>query len=1400
MTQNRMTQNSNEQQRLIRLYEELDPTIKEIVQVAAVSEPLARTNLFDLAVNAGVRHEDGRLPKYQNDRDAINAAIDSGVLEYVATSNTGPIQPAVLIDDYVFREGFASGLAGRVLKVIESDPRRRFRFRYDINEHEIVREMRFAFYGGDWNKWEELVRCYSFRPYLLDPFCRKTFESLPHQFRVDFFTHVARQLVNFGDSRRSDLAACATDVVDGMQKLSDDVIVAATDLLTAQGNINELEKLAARVETRPEIEACAAFLRGDFEIALQQFEAADRQQRKRTKKRSPNLPHFPMVLYGILLLRENSAQSQQHAKRIIKAIEKWNSVWHLTCIPLETALAHQSNPLQQTSLTFFDPERMSPLGCLIAGWIWSWYFTDQTPPFRLETVEHFSEQYRDCNVDWIAAEFGAIATRMSSGKARQKELAAQAEKAHSRLGTTSILDLIQPAPLWEAGLNALENLCRPAKTAAADAQAAPTADERLIWEAEFGREWVTVTPYIQKSSAKGWTKGRKVALGRLYDQWQTSQFDFLTDQDQRICKALREYSNRNYYGYRETFHEWDQKKLASALVGHPHLYLRGTRDEPVQVSEGRPHLTIKRVGNNIRLVVEPKPGESNDAVNVTKEGSHRYCIVRFSRQQQEVADLVDNLPAVPADRQDRVFSVAQSLASVIDVQSAIEGAPSTGEAVDASSQIVVQLTPYHDGLRAEMFVQPLGEKGPFCRPGAGAQAMLANVDGKSFTTTRDLKTEQKNLQQLLSECHPLESQTVSDDQTEWLFAESDDALELVVELQTLADQDKLTVLWPRGKTHDVAGSPSASSFQVSVRRDRDWFAATGKLKVDGDLTVDLMELLDLASASPSRFVRMNDGRFLALTRELRQRIADIAGFGTPMKNKLRFAPVRALVVDELFDGAGFKTDKHWKSHLSRIKEAGAISVDVPSTLQADLRDYQSEGYAWLKRLAHWNTGACLADDMGLGKTIQALALLIDRAFDGPQLVVAPASVGFNWENETHRFAPTLTPKLLRDYDRDQLFEDLQPGDLVITSYGLLQSEIERFEAVQWRTVVLDEAQAIKNMATKRSQAVMQLEADFRIILTGTPMENHLGELWNLFRFIVPGLLGAREDFRKRFAVPIERDNCRATRNRLKRLIQPFLLRRTKSEVLAELPARSESVLEVELSPAEAALYEALRLKALKRIAEAAADSESQGEQHLQVLAELTRLRLACCHPALVGGDSIDSTKLDLFRQKIGEIIEGKHKVLVFSQFVKHLDILRRELDEMCVSYQYLDGSTPVRKRKQAVEAFQAGQGDVFLISLKAGGTGLNLTAADYVIHMDPWWNPAVEDQATDRAHRIGQQRPVNVYRLITKGTIEEKIVDLHNTKRDLADSLLDGSDSSGKLTTEELIGLLKDNQLAGSVG
>jgi SNF2 family DNA or RNA helicase len=355
---------------------------------------------------------------------------------------------------------------------------------------------------------------------------------------------------------------------------------------------------------------------------------------------------------------------------------------------------------------------------------------------------------------------------------------------------------------------------------------------------------------------------------------------------------------------------------------------------------------------------------------------------------------------------------------------------------------------------------------------------------------------------------------------------------------------------------------------------------------------------------------------------------------------------------------------------------------------------------------------------------------------------------------------------------------------------LLQSEQRLLCGIQWRTIILDEAQAIKNMDTKRSAAAMKLGGDFRVVTTGTPIENNLGELWNLFRFINPHYLGSLESFNSKFAVPIERDGDKRARKRLKRIISPFVLRRTKGQVLTELPPKTEITLRVDMKEEERAVYEAIRRNAIDELS----SSDAQELQRIIIFAQLVKMRRACCNSSLVlpdGQAPRPSAKLEAFSDVMEELRAGGHKALVFSQFVDYLSILRARLDEMGVVYQYLDGSTPYSDRTRRVKAFQSGEGDCFLISLKAGGTGLNLTAADYVVHMDPWWNPAVEEQATDRTHRIGQSRPVTVYRIVAKDTIEEKIVDLHSWKRNLAESLLDDSETPSRLSAEEMLDLIR---------
>jgi SNF2 family DNA or RNA helicase len=661
---------------------------------------------------------------------------------------------------------------------------------------------------------------------------------------------------------------------------------------------------------------------------------------------------------------------------------------------------------------------------------------------------------------------------------------------------------------------------------------------------------------------------------------------------------------------------------------------------------------------------------------------------------------------------------------------------------------------------------------------------------------RDLEAEKDALVTAVRACPALLDAEQSANERWRLPTEA--ALEFLLQAQALVEGGAVVAEWPKGQTMRVRSQVSMNSMNVAVRNAQDWFAVSGDIKVDEDLVLTMKDLLDLLKVGHGRFLPLGNGQFLALTKEFRRRLETISALSDARSGELRVPSLSAALLAPLADEAGsFEGDAEWGKLMKRVNEAVEMVPALPSTFKGELRNYQIEGYQWLCRLAHWGAGACLADDMGLGKTIQALALLVVRGTGkkgGPALVVAPTSVCANWLSEANRFAPTLNLRELRWGDREKTLTGLGPLDVVVTTYGLLQNEIERLSAVHWHTIVLDEAQAIKNMGTKRSAAAMKLDGSFRVVTTGTPLENRLGELWNLFRFLNPHYLGSLESFNRRFAVPIERDGDQEAKRRLRRVIQPFILRRSKEQVLEELPPKTEVTLRVELGKEERAFYETLRRNAV----EALNDPSVQTDRRFRIFAELMRLRRACCSAVLAMPEeqreekSFPSAKLEAFGEILAELRDNGHKALVFSQFVDHLTLIRKYLSGEKVPYQYLDGSTPPQERARRVAAFQSGEGDCFLISLKAGGTGLNLTAADYVIHMDPWWNPAVEEQASDRAHRIGQNRPVTVYRIVAKDTIEEKIFDLHTWKKDLAESLLDDSGAPVRLSAEEMLELIRE--------
>jgi superfamily II DNA or RNA helicase len=1123
-------------------------------------------------------------------------------------------------------------------------------------------------------------------------------------------------------------------------------------------------------------------LRDHIDEALAGFDAALKLLRRETGRRKAVFAGFGGHLYVAALLRRGDAKQQ-------KAVESYLDSATRAVQSHDTAVYQQLSMLRQIRGGTVDAEVLpsrnweTALQPVMFRALLHWWLGMPQLSNQRARLEEALAQSEGAGFDFLSAQLAGLLGQLGGVSFEQRAIALRQQ--HRFTDMTHWFEREQP---WERQLNALINL-QPAVNVEV------VKESRMVWLIRYDEHLGVqeLEPREQKRDAQGaWSRGRPMGLKRLTEDAAT--LDFLSAQDVLAVSNIG--ASRQYYGSGLRY-EFDIGKTLAALIGHPLLFWFDAPGTRVELLPGEPELLVKAAREHVTISLRPSIHENSGDVVVSRETPTRLRVVRVRDEHRRIGAIVGEALVVPLEAEVRVLQAIGAISSIVTVQSDIGASAADIERIAADARLHVHLLPYQHGLRMRILVRPLPNTGAYYAPGSGAERVIADFNGIRTEARRDLNAEREAQRQLIASCRALES--AEEEHEEWLLGQPIQCLELVSELQEL-DPAQVVIGWPEGEPFRVSKKVASQSVRINIKRDKDWFAANGEVAIDEGRVMDLRQLLDKVRAGDGRFVALGDNQFLALTNELHRRLLDVAAFTDADGEVLRVHPLASFALEELALGAGgVEADKAWRAHIKKMADTAAYVPQLPSTLQAELRDYQREGFDWLARLAHWGVGACLADDMGLGKTLQALALMLLRAPNGPTLVVAPTSVCTNWIAEAERFAPTLKIKLFGPGERAEMIEQADKFDVVVASYGLLQLEAPLFAKKRWHTIVMDEAQSFKNAATRRSQAVMALQGDFKMVATGTPLENHLGELWNLFRFINPGLLGTADQFQLRFAGPIEKAQDKraesAARARLKRLTQPFILRRTKSQVLTELPPRTEIVLPVELSPEEMALYESLRREALDKLASLEAP---QSQKSIAILAEMMRLRRACCNPELVApGLGIASSKLATFAHLIEGLLENRHKALVFSQFVDHLSLIRKHLDARGIRYQYLDGSTPMQERKKRVDAFQAGEGDLFLISLKAGGVGINLTAADYVIHMDPWWNPAVEDQASDRAHRMGQQRPVTIYRLVARHTIEEGIVDLHRHKRDLADSLLEGGDLSARMAPGEMLAMLQQG-LGGS--
>ncbi|WP_426113864.1 SNF2-related protein [Massilia sp. PWRC2] len=1158
--------------------------------------------------------------------------------------------------------------------------------------------------------------------------------------------------------------------------------VALTANLIVCGRLDDASALLGALDASYGVmfDAAISLLRGDDAAALVKFEEALKLRRRESGKRKAIFSGLAGHLYVVALLKSGAPHHLKQAEAYLEIANRAGQSH-------DSAVYQQLSMLRQIRAGTVDPDvlptrawekQMQP--ALFRALLHWWLGAPLTD--KRAQLEQLCEAASEAGFDLIAAQLGALLGHLNGAGAVAHEQ--QAITLRQRHRITDMTSWFAREEAWQRQLNALINL-QPA------VNVETVRESRLVWLIGYAADWGinSIEPREQKRDSQGgWSRGRAVSLKRLADE--AAQMDFLTAQDVTVIGAIEGFK---YYSQSGSRYELDTDKAVAALIGHPLLFWVDAAGTRVELLPGEPELLVKASAGQVTITLRPSTVGADD-VCISREGPNRLRVVRLTAEHRRVGAIIGNGLVVPLAAEKQVLKAISAISAIVTVQSDIGGSDGDLEQVVADARLHVHLLPYQQGLRMQVLVRPLPGAGAYYAPGSGADSVIADLNGVRVEAKRDLNAERDAERTLIGACHSLDDAEA--EHGEWLLGQPIACLELLTELQEV-DPAKVLVAWPEGESFRVSKKVEASALRLSIKRDKDWFAADGEVQIDEARIVDLRALLDMLRSSRGRFVELGNNQFMALSSELHRRLMELGAYGEATADGVRVHPLASFVLEELAHDAGaVQADRQWQAHLKRLASSTALTPALPSTLRAELRDYQLEGYQWLARLAHWGVGACLADDMGLGKTVQTLALLLLRAPNGPALVVAPTSVCMNWMAEAEKFAPTLRIKLFGGGgagERTALLDGVEAFDLVIVSYGLLQLAAAQFAKVRWHSVVLDEAQAIKNTATKRSQAVMALQADFKMVATGTPLENHLGELWNLFRFINPGLLGSADQFNLRFAGPIEKAQDKraeqGARTRLKRLIQPFILRRTKAQVLAELPPRTEIVLPVDLTAPETALYESLRRDALARLA---ALEQPQQQKSIEILAEMMKLRRACCNPNLVAPElQLESAKLTAFARLVDELLENRHKVLVFSQFVDHLTLIRRHLDEQGIRYQYLDGSTPMAERKRRVDAFQGGDGDLFLISLKAGGVGINLTAADYVIHMDPWWNPAVEDQASDRAHRMGQLRPVTIYRLVARHTIEEGIVELHKHKRDLADSLLEGADLAARLSPTDMLRMLE---------
>ncbi|MEB3227432.1 MAG: DEAD/DEAH box helicase, partial [Synechocystis sp.] len=991
-------------------YAALPPLGKEIIRFLAIAyAPVTQTFLVDCLREIS---SDLKLPLHPPLDTQFKAMLSQlREADLVKKAKQGRLVCHESLRDIPCREAVKSGRYGQLADLVNKhEPIRTVGYsdrRNFYSEDQFIREVRIGIYRQDWDFIDQQFQDYyyfSSKPRLSFP--ALLVKTINNPFDSEWLSRLDPELLSLALVELMDQSLERLSPADEtfevlkefvLEKLASPIseatqvaIITAQEQFFCRGELNDLKQLNAHLEnTFKDLHPCYSFiaqanlsvLQGQYAEAIAAYETALKGIRRLMGKRKAYFLDLTGVLCLLALIGEGSTASLTKAQELLKIALKGD--YYLGVYNLFDSLVDWLNG-DRNARTYLESHcGLSPGDGSIESFLklllHHWLQKDGSSHWLDEAKSFYQDAFR-ADYQWLAMNIADLIGRYESNE--QEVYATLAAEWQEKTGIASILDVIQPKSEWELSLHALANLTSP--TTATKSHAAVTgANKRLAWFVTYyGPENVHLSPKEQSLSKKGeWTAGRAIAMKRLSRR---SDIDYLSPQDERVCGHIETYSY-GYYG--QVDYQFNDMALGE-LIGHPLVFWDDNPNIPIEIVTGEPQLQVKKTGNK-KLVIKLEPPISDDSkVIAIKESLTRLKVIAVTPEHRRIATILGNKNRleVPSAAQEQVMTAINAVASLVTVHSDIGGGLENVESLPAHSLPHFHLLPLEGGLRVALLTRPFGDSGPYFQPGKGGETVITEIDGKRYQTSRDLKDEKQQAQSVIKACPTL---FINDsDGGEWYLEDPENCLELLLELQELGDQAR--VEWPEGEKMRVSHPAGFGQFKLNIKRQRDWFAAEGELQIDDNLVMGLQQLMELLENSPGRFVPLADGQFLALTNEFRQRLEELKAYSEKYGDGRRFHPLAALALEDFLDEAEqVKADRHWKEHLKKIKEMKDLDPQLPSTLQADLRDYQREGFQWLARLAHWGVGACLADDMGLGKTLQALALILTKAAAGPTLIVAP---------------------------------------------------------------------------------------------------------------------------------------------------------------------------------------------------------------------------------------------------------------------------------------------------------------------------------------------------------------------------------------------------------------------------